>query len=105
MGGNKSSPYVTLVQKEIAEHKVQVFSKSWCSYCKLAKKTLSDANVDFNVMELDQRSDGDQIQQALSQITGANTVPRVFINGKCIGGGTETRDLHAKGKLIAMVNA
>jgi glutaredoxin len=30
--------------------------------------------------------DGDGIQKYLGQITGASTVPRVFIGGKCIGG-------------------
>lgn len=44
--------------------------------------------------------DGDAIQDYLKKITGARSVPRVFIGGKCIGGGSETRALQDQGKLI-----
>jgi hypothetical protein len=30
-------------------------------------------------------------------------VPRVFVNGTCIGGATETKDLHESGKLYELV--
>ena len=43
------------------------------------------------------------IQDYLLKLTGARSVPRVFIGGKCIGGGSETRALHDQGKLIPML--
>lgn len=49
--------------------------------------------------------DCDAIQDYLLSITGARTVPRVFIGGKFIGGGSETRDLHQKGKLVPMLKS
>lgn len=30
-------------------------------------------------------------------------VPRVFINGKCIGGGFDTQQLHRQGKLLPLI--
>lgn len=33
-------------------------------------------------LQLDQREDGDSIQDALLEMTGGRSVPRVFINGK-----------------------
>jgi len=45
------------------------------------------------------------IQDVLKRMTGARSVPRVFINGKCIGGGDETAALQKKGKLAALCAA
>ena len=39
----------------------------------------------------------DQVQDILLGITGARTVPRVFVDGKCIGGGTKGCQLMAVG--------
>nr|XP_002125050.1 glutaredoxin-like [Ciona intestinalis] len=95
----------TLIESEISKNKVQVFSKTYCPYCKMAKDALKAAGIDYNVMELDNRSDGSAIQDVLKEMTGARSVPRVFINGKCIGGGSETKALQVQGKLVQMVNA
>jgi glutaredoxin 3 len=39
------------------------------------------------------------LQDVLLEMTGARTVPRVFIGGKCIGGGTETAAAAQNGSL------
>jgi len=44
-------------------------------------------------------NDGDEYQEILGQMTGEDTVPRVFINGECIGGGDDTEKLEKKGEL------
>lgn len=43
------------------------------------------------------------IQDYLLQLTGARSVPRVFIGGKCVGGGTEVRALSEQNKLVPML--
>lgn len=74
----------------------------------------------YKFIELDNREDMDDIQDALEEITGARTVnillwidqysfihndlstiqvPRVFVNGKFIGGGSEVRKMSQSGKL------
>lgn len=30
-------------------------------------------------------------------------VPRVFVNGNCIGGGSDTKQLHQQGKLLPLI--
>ena len=47
--------------------------------------------------------DGDAIQDYLLKITGARSVPRVFVGQQCIGGGTETREAHEKGTLVPLL--
>ena len=44
----------TKVQSIIDENPVAVFSKSYCPYCREAKKLLSDSGAKFLAIELDQ---------------------------------------------------
>ena len=73
------------VQSTIAAHKVVVWSKTYCPYCTKAKSALASVGASFHLVELDHRNDGDELQNVLLEMTGARSVPRVFINGKCIG--------------------
>lgn len=54
---------------------------------------------DYQVLELDEIDNGSEYQNVLGKITNARTVPRVFINGECIGGGDDTERLEKKGEL------
>jgi glutaredoxin 3 len=50
------------------------------------KKLFTEIKTPFKAIEIDGRPDETEIQQYLGSITGASTVPRVFVAGKCIGG-------------------
>jgi glutaredoxin 3 len=89
-----------LVDELIKTHKVVVFSKTYCPYCVKAKNVLTKYAIkDLYVIELENREDCDEMQNYLSKLTGARTVPRVFIDGKCIGGGDDTAKLDSQNKL------
>ena len=47
-----------IVGDAISSNKVMMFAKTFCPYCKKAKAALKEENIDFQVMELDTRSDG-----------------------------------------------
>ena len=49
--------------------------------------------------------EGQAIQDVMLLKTGERTVPRVFINGRCIGGGTETAAAAADGSLARLLAA
>jgi len=51
------------------------------------------------VIEIEKRPDCGEIQTYLKQLTGASSVPRVFIGGKCIGGGDDTEAMDKMGQL------
>lgn len=57
----------------------------------------------YNVIELDERDHTDLIQDALQRITGGRSVPRVFIQGNFVGGGTDTEELHKQNKLVPLL--
>lgn len=59
-------------------------------------------NKKYLAIELNERDDGDEIQSILGEMTGARTVPRVFVNGVCLGGGTDVKKLYENGELQKM---
>jgi len=61
--------------------------------------------VKFEAVELDQIDDGSAIQSELGKMTGATTVPRVFINQEFIGGCDDTLALHKSGQLVKKLQA
>lgn len=87
--------------KEQIENPVIVFSKSYCPFCTRVKAMLREAGVkDLKVIELDQRDDCGEIQDSLLRMTGARTVPRVFIGGKSVGGSDDVAALANNGQLV-----
>ncbi|GBP16685.1 Glutaredoxin-C4 [Eumeta japonica] len=98
-----SSDLKQFIKEAISSDKVVVFSKSYCPYCKLAKEVFNKVKQPIKVYELDEREDGSDIQNNLAEITGFRTVPQVFINGKCVGGGSDVKELYQKGELQPML--
>ncbi|UXI21994.1 hypothetical protein NH340_JMT07937 [Sarcoptes scabiei] len=85
------------VDKKIASRKVVIFSKTTCPFCINAKKIFEEYQIDSNEIEsieIENDPDCSEIQSYLKSITGASTVPRVFINGQCIGGCNDTERLY-----------
>ncbi|XP_051533660.1 glutaredoxin-1-like [Myxocyprinus asiaticus] len=96
------------VKAQIKGDKVVVFLKPTCPYCTLAKSVLSKykfkgGHLEF--IDISGRNDMDTIQDYLQQITGARTVPRIFIGEQCIGGGSDVQNLDSSGKLEGMLQA
>lgn len=89
------------IKADVAANKVIMYSKVYCPYCIKAKNALNQfIKADqYKVVELDQRQDIVTMQDALGEITGGRTVPRVFINGKFLGGGDDTAAAAANGTL------
>ncbi|XP_063915895.1 uncharacterized protein LOC135131952 isoform X2 [Zophobas morio] len=94
-----TAPKAQLVKDLIKSDTVVIFSKSYCPYCRLAKEVFDNLKQKFTAIELDQRDDCDEIQAILGEITGAKTVPRVFVKGECLGGGSDVKALYDKGEL------
>lgn len=118
-----------LVNDLIAKDSIVIFSKSYCPYCKMAKEVIFELATDrtnskcyslarrflnvracfaqvfdklkkkYTTIELDDREDAQEIQDVLGDLTGARTVPRVFLNGECLGGGTDVKKLFENGEL------
>jgi len=91
------------VEDLIGQHQVVIFSKAHCPYCVNAIKCFDKLKVHYTAIELNGHPQASLLQDILMDMTGARTVPRVFINGHCIGGGTETVQLFKRGDLQKML--
>jgi len=82
----------------VKSNRVAVFSKTYCPHCSAAKSALSKAGVKFHIEELDNWSGADMsaAQDFFAQTTGARTVPRVYIDGKCIGGNSDLQSMYVQ---------
>ena len=84
-GVDVNSEEAKFVQSEIENNCVVIFSKSHCPHCRVCKNTFQKLGVDYKVIELDYRSDGNAIQDILHQMTGARTVS-IFLHTDFIKG-------------------
>jgi len=95
------------IEEVIALNPVVVISKSTCPFCVKAKTALKEAGFTrASIVELDNLGDSvaAEVQDYMLQLTGARTVPRVFIQQKFVGGGTAVVDLAEKGKLKELID-
>lgn len=81
-----------------------VFSKSTCPFCVKVKELFKNLKVEYGVLELDQISNGADLQTALQEVSGQRTVPNVYINSKHLGGCDDTLKAHAENRLMSMIN-
>ncbi|KAH1209361.1 Glutaredoxin-C4 [Glycine max] len=86
------------IDETITSHKIVIFSKTYCPYCRRAKAVFKELNQvphrDFFLAE-----DGSKIQDIMINIVGRRTVPQVFINGKHLGGSDDTVEAYESGHL------
>ncbi|KEP67654.1 UNVERIFIED_CONTAM: glutaredoxin, putative [Hammondia hammondi] len=94
------------IKEKIAEHKVVVFVMSYCPYCDTALEILRNAGVkDLGDVMIDRMDYTPRIQDILEEMTGARTVPRVFIDGMFFGGCSDLEEAEAGGKLKEILSA
>lgn len=80
--------------------KVELYTWTYCPYCKQAKKLLEEKNISYKDHPIDRNNEK---KQELYKKTNQNTVPFIFINGEFIGGYSELKELDEQGKLDAML--
>ncbi|XP_074861249.1 thioredoxin reductase 3 [Carettochelys insculpta] len=87
------------VRTLIDSHRVTVFSKSYCPYCRKVKELFDSMGVVYYALELDLTDDGPNIQRVLEDMSDQRTVPNVFVNGTHVGGYDKTFQAYQNGSL------
>ena len=81
--------------------KVEVYSTTYCPYCRAAEGLLNAKGVSYALIDVTQ----DPEKRAwLVQATGQSTVPQTFINDLSVGGFTDLQALDRAGKLDELLN-
>ncbi len=66
--------------------KVEIYSKTNCSYCVMAMNFFNSKGINYDVYSAD---DPKIFQEMLERNPKARTVPQIFIDDKLIGGYTD----------------
>jgi len=90
------------------EQPVVMFALEWCEFCWSVRKMFDEAGIAYRTVDLDsvayqKDNKGGDIRVVLRQMTGAPTIPQVFVAGKHVGGATETFDAFNDGSLKTML--
>ncbi|XP_043292026.1 glutaredoxin-1-like [Cervus elaphus] len=91
------------VNSNIQSGKVVVFIKPTCPYSRRTQELLSQLPFKQGHLEfvnITANGDTNEIQDYLQQLTGARTVPQVFIGEECIGGCNDLVNMHERGELL-----
>ena len=76
---------------------VEIYTKTTCGYCTMAKRLLKSKEVSF--AETDLLSHPEKRAEMIQRSGGRQTVPQVFIDGEHIGGFDDLSGLEMAGKL------
>ncbi|XP_050370356.1 glutaredoxin-like [Argentina anserina] len=92
------------VKELVSSHPVLIFSERLCPFCVCVKQLFFlRLGVKYKGIELDEESDGKEIQAAVAELTGQQTLPNVFVGGTHIGDCDTTWDFHKEGKLVPLL--
>ncbi len=74
---------------------VVVYTTRYCPYCRLAKEFLTSKNVVFREVDV---SEDDVMREKLVKMSGQETVPQIFADGRPVGGYEELVRFYSSGK-------
>ena len=85
---------------------VVMFALEWCEFCWSVRQLFARLGIRYRSVDLDsveyQEGDrGGKIRAVVRDLTGAMTIPQVFVGGKPMGGCTEVFDAFKSGALQA----
>ncbi len=83
---------------------VVMFALEWCEFCWSLRKLFERLGIAYRSIDLDsvayQEGDrGGKIRAVVGELSGAPTIPQVFIGGKHVGGCTDVFDAFKNGSL------
>ena len=82
---------------------VEIYVKSFCSYCWRAKALLDSKGIKFEEISID--FGGPDRQTMIQRANGRTTVPQIFINQRHIGGCDDLLALERSGQLDELIAA
>jgi len=80
---------------------VKLYTKNSCGFCVAAKNLLTQKNIPFEEINLEDDPDG---ADHLFEKTGFRTVPQIFLGDECIGGFRELLALDQSGELTKKIS-
>ncbi|CDO98899.1 unnamed protein product [Coffea canephora] len=91
------------IVKLASQKAVVIFSKSSCCMCHAIKRLFYEQGVSPMIYEIDQISNGTEIEWALIRLGCNPSVPAVFIGGNFVGSASTVMTLQINGSLKKML--
>lgn len=81
--------------------KVEIYTRSWCGYCRMAKTMLTNEAIAYEEIEI---SEEPELEQQMIERSGRTSVPQIFIDDQAVGGFTDLVALSEKVDLRELVD-
>lgn len=91
------------VDSHIKPGRMVLFMKPTCPFCRQAEELLCQypfKRDSLLIVDITVTRNTERIQDYFQQLTGARTVPRIFIGNECIGGCSELLEMDRSGELM-----
>ncbi len=98
------------VSEVTAAEPVVLFALEWCEFCWSVRRLFAQLGITYRSVDLDsveyQRANrGGKIRAVLAELTGAKTIPQIYVGGEHVGGCTELFDAFRDGSLQRRLEA
>ncbi len=79
---------------------VTLYSSDWCPYCQRAKSLLTQKNVVFSEINIEEQP---KFREEMIARSNRRTVPQIFIGDKHVGGCDDLFELDRSGELDRLI--
>jgi len=83
-------------------NEITIYSTSWCRWCDRAKELFAAQGVAYTDVDIEKWDDP---RDRLEHLTGARSVPQIFVGQTHVGGFDELAALEREGALAALFEA
>jgi len=80
--------------------KIEIYTKTWCPYCRRAKAMLKSLGLDYTDYDI---TDNEDLQQEMVERSGKKSIPQIFINDEKVGGYDNLIELVSSGGLDDLI--
>lgn len=81
---------------------VKIYATRFCPYCTAARSLFTQLEVPFTEVSVDGNR---QLRAEMTRLSGARTVPQIWIGEQHVGGFTELRALQHNGELQQLLSS
>ncbi|KNA23280.1 hypothetical protein SOVF_026250 [Spinacia oleracea] len=92
-----------VVNRLVVQKPLVIFTKSSCCISHSVMQLISSYGANATVYELDNMSNGQEVDKALQILGLRPSVPAVFIGQKLVGGANEIISLQVQGRLVPLL--
>ncbi|KAL2900444.1 Monothiol glutaredoxin-S1 [Bienertia sinuspersici] len=92
-----------VVHRLVEEKPLVIFTRSSCCISHSVKQLISSYGTNATIYQLDEMSNGQEVEKALQSLGLRPSIPAVFIGQNLVGGAKEIISLQVQGRLTPLL--